>query len=295
MDQEETDGLKLSRVTKSYGAFTLGPIDLFFATGTAYGLLGPNGAGKTTLLGSMAAQLHHDGKVSWGQTPITALNPRLREWIAYISETPNFYDELSVDQTLRFCGDVFRQWDGEAAREWRMRLNLDSRKKVGALSKGMRTKLGILIGISHQARVLLLDEPTAGLDPESREDIQQHLKALCIEKQACLIISSHLFEDLESVADEILILRDGKIRFHAAMDSIGELKTYEVNASEMAILQSSAGILTSKASRGSIKVVVVDPSRVSAEVTEVLGALPQQQASLRDVYFAYSRSEERFG
>jgi ABC-2 type transport system ATP-binding protein len=102
-------------------------------------------------------------------------------------------------------------------------MKLPGGRKVGALSKGMRTKLALLVGISHQAEMLLLDEPTSGLDVESRQELRAYLKEFAGKLGACLLVSSHLFEDLEEVANSVLIMRGGQVRFKGQLDRLHEL------------------------------------------------------------------------
>jgi ABC-2 type transport system ATP-binding protein len=284
--------LKLCGLTKSYPGFTLGPISCTLSAGRAYGLLGPNGAGKTTLLSSISAQLHHGGEAIWKDTQITIANWRLRESIAYVPEVPNLYDELTVADTLRFGSMMFRTWDEGAARKWQARLKLDGMKRVGTLSKGMRTKLALLVGICHRASLLLLDEPTSGLDPESRNEFQMRLRELVSDSQVCLLVSSHLFEDIEMVADEAMILRNGSIQFSSSANKIAEAQVYTVPVELLAGVRRSDGVLVGATNRGATEVIVLEPERLSSSVRESFEKSSGRPASLREIYFALASSRE---
>ncbi len=204
--------MMVRHLVKRYGHFQLGPVTLDLSCGTAYGLLGPNGAGKTTLLNCMAGQSRLNcGRIYFEHQEVLWGDWRVRERIGFLRETPLLYDELSVEQTLRFASCMYPTWDRDFVRSWQERLRLDGRKKVRHLSRGMRVKLAILAGLAHGSRLLLLDEPTAGLDPEGRADLQSLLRELVRERGACLLLSSHLFEDMELSCDEIKILREGRI------------------------------------------------------------------------------------
>ncbi len=283
--------LALDHLSKSYPGFSLGPLTLTFASGRAYGLLGPNGAGKTTLLGSVSGQLHHDGEARWQGVAITASNWRLRGSIAYVPEVPNLYDELTVAQTLRFGQAVFGRWNRDLAREWQGRLQLESSQQVGALSKGMRTKLALLVGISHRADLLLLDEPTSGLDPESRRELQLHLRALVVDYGVCLVVSSHLFEDIELAADEVMVLRDGQIRFQSSIERINQMRVYTVEPSLADSLREFDGVLVATSLPDEAEIIVLDRSRLPAAVRAALERAASRAASLREVYFALGRRQ----
>ncbi|MGO9093741.1 MAG: ABC transporter ATP-binding protein [Bryobacteraceae bacterium] len=281
--------LELVGLSKNYPGFTLGPVTLTLPSGRAFGLLGPNGAGKTTLLGSVSAQLHHQGEARWQGAAITVSNWRLRESIAYVPEAPNLYDELTVAQTLRFGEAVFKRWDRELAREWQGRFQLESSQRVEELSKGMRTKLALLVGISHRAELLLLDEPTSGLDPESRSELQLHLKSLVADYGVCLVVSSHLFEDIELAADEVLVLRDGQIRFHSSIEQVNQMRVYTVERRWADGLGESDGVLVAKRMPDAAEIVVLDPGRLPWELRGLLEKAASRPASLREVYFALGR------
>ncbi len=205
-------------LVKRYEGFHLGPLAFDLAPGRACGLLGPNGSGKTTLLNCLAGQVRPDaGEILWNGRDIPWGDWRYREEISFTLETPILYEDLSIGQTLRFASSIYATWDGPFALDWLAKMKLDPKKRVRALSKGMRVKLSLIAGLAHGAKLLLLDEPTAGLDPDARADIQELLRNLVRERQACLMISSHLFEDIESVCDDLIILRQGRITLTSAI------------------------------------------------------------------------------
>jgi ABC-2 type transport system ATP-binding protein len=223
------EGLSITGLVKKYPGFQLGPLDLQAKPGVVYGLLGPNGAGKTTLLNCLAGQSRADqGEIRWAGRLIKRDRWEHREEIAYIPERLALYDEVTVQQAVWFCSRFFSQWDHSFLAEWLGRLNLDPRKRVGHLSKGMKVKLSLLLGLARKARLLLLDEPTAGLDPDSRLEIQELLRNLS-DNDSCILISSHLFDDLEKVANFILFLRQGKICFQTSREAIGKLRLVKVS------------------------------------------------------------------
>lgn len=224
-----TGHVALEELEYSFPGFDLGPISCRFAPGKIYGLLGQNGSGKTTLLNLMAHQLRPaagrmlgDGRESaWGDD---AWKARL----CYVRERPAFYDELRVGELLDFASRFHKAWNPVLLASMLERLRLDRGKKVGVLSRGNLVKLGLVMGLASGASLLLLDEPTAGLDPTVRADVQQAVTDLAshLRNPPCVLLSSHIFEDLESVADEILVLRDGRLAFHMARSDITELALY---------------------------------------------------------------------
>jgi ABC-type multidrug transport system ATPase subunit len=186
-----------------------------------------------------------EGFARWNEIPLTRGNWRVRETVGYVPEHHRLYDRLTVSQTLLLCSRIYRNWDGPFITEWQRRFQLEGGKQVGKLSKGMRAKLQILIGLGHGSELLLLDEPTAGLDPDARSDLQRHIRALIEERQTCAIVSSHLFEDVETMTSRVKILRRGKVVLDAPLDRLDGLRLYRIGSpagsegwiQEMAVLK----------------------------------------------------------
>lgn len=223
-------GLELTRLRKEFAGFRLGPITTTLRPGRAYGLLGPNGAGKTTLLNLIALQLRPSGgtisfngfHISWGDVAWKAQ-------FSYIRETPVFYDELTVSATMALASELYGKWDEPLAAHLVESFALDRGKAVGALSKGNRVKLGLVLALAHRADLLLLDEPTAGLDPTARADLHATLQKLMSDvPRLVLVLSSHIFEDIERVADEIIIIRNGDLVFQGDVGSLDKLPLFRL-------------------------------------------------------------------
>ena len=223
-----TDVLELRDVCRVFPGFTLGPLSCAFRPGQVYGLLGPNGAGKTTLLDLIALQLKTTtGTLSYGREPIRWGDSAWKGRFSYIREVPSFYAELTVAQTLELAGQLYNCWDHLLADTLVGTFRLRPHQLVGQLSKGTRVKLGIVTALAHRSEVLLLDEPTAGLDPTARADLQDAVRTLIRERPSlCVLLSSHIFEDIEEAATEVLILRRGRLVFHAGTDTLHDSTLY---------------------------------------------------------------------
>ena len=216
-----TSGLAAVGVIKSYKNFQLGPINISLEPGTATGLLGANGAGKTTLLNCLAGQMKPDeGRIHWGDKEISLRNWKIRENLGFVTEYPSLYETVSARDHLLFASHVFQNWDAEFAAEWLKKFDLPPKQKVKEYSKGMKVKLSILIAISHQADLLLLDEPTSGLDPDTRFEMQDHFRDLVSTREVCILLSSHLLEDIENVTRDVKIISKGKITHEFALQDL---------------------------------------------------------------------------
>ena len=207
------DTLRTEQLCKSFkGVFRLGPLDLRVAPGEILGVMGPNGAGKTTLLRLLWGFMRPDqGSISvFGMQPhLQQVAVRLRA--GYLSENPQFYSALTPKQFLRFVGDFYEGWDEPWAERLLEQFGVRSDLKIEKLSKGNRIKLGLISAAGHRPSLLILDEPTSGLDPLVRLDILRFLKRLASEENVSVLLSSHISDDLDQVADSILMLNNGRV------------------------------------------------------------------------------------
>lgn len=218
-------GLQLEGVVRSFDGFQLGPLTKMFEAGCVHGLLGPNGAGKTTLLSLIALQTRAtQGRITWAGREMPWGTSDWKQRVAYVRETPAFYTELSVEETLRLAGRLYDCWDAAAAARLARRLALPLDKNVQTLSKGTRVKLGIVVGLAHEADVLLLDEPTAGVDPGARDELYQILREIRNDRpDLCVLLSSHIFDDLDAAADTVTVLQDGRIAFETTREGLSAM------------------------------------------------------------------------
>jgi ABC-2 type transport system ATP-binding protein len=156
--------------------------------------------------------------VTWDGQPIVRGEWRYKHHVSYVREVPAFYGELTVAQTMAFVARLRPTWRPDRASRLLDILDLDPRKRVAVLSRGMRAKLGLLLAVSHDVRLLLLDEVTAGVDADTRDQIQRFLRDLLSEGVAVLL-SSHIFEDIEQVCSHLIILRQGTAVFSGAVSN----------------------------------------------------------------------------
>ena len=211
--------LELRDVVKKFDSFRLGPLSLNLR---AYGLLGPNGAGKTTLLHLIAAQIRLSaGSISLDDKPLQWGDAKWKKNICLIRERPAFYEELTVDETLRFAASLYREWDQQFATDAMKRLSLESSQIISTMSNGTKVKLGLVVALAFRAKVLMLDEPTAGLDPTARAELQDLLLEIRQSNpNTTLIVSSHIFEDIERVSQEIILLQNGQVLLNTNFEEL---------------------------------------------------------------------------
>ncbi len=180
--------------------FALDKVDLRVPTGAVYGFLGPNGAGKTTTIRALLGLLGPmDGKVTVLGHDIPGELSRALARLGYVPERPHLYQHFTVAQALEYHSAFHARWDAPWADEQRRRFALASDREIARLSKGEIGKLMILLALAQRPELLILDEPTDGLDPVVRRDVLSALVEYVDERKATVFISSHLVHELERV------------------------------------------------------------------------------------------------
>jgi ABC-2 type transport system ATP-binding protein len=193
-------------------SFEIAGLQMRVPTGAVYGFLGPNGAGKTTTVRLLLGLTRPDAGT------IAVLGRAMpEEYVAvlaktgFVPERPHLYPTLTVDETMRLHASVHRGWSSARAADLRKRFDLPTHQHVGALSKGETGKLMMLLALAQQPELLVLDEPTDGLDPVVRRDVLEALLDFVSGQQATVVISSHLVHELERICDWIAVMDRGSL------------------------------------------------------------------------------------
>lgn len=211
-------------VTRTFGDKTaLDDVTLTVPRGGVFGLIGGNGAGKTSLikhiLGMLKAQT---GTVRvFGFDPVTNPVETLGR-IGYLSEDRDLPDWMRVGELMGYTQAFFPKWDQVYAETLREAFDLDKRAKIKTLSRGQRARAGLLIALAHRPDLLVLDEPSSGLDPVVRRDILGAIIRTIADEGRTVFFSSHLLDEVERVADRVAIIHQGRIVMTAAMEEIKE-------------------------------------------------------------------------
>jgi ABC-2 type transport system ATP-binding protein len=184
-------------------------------SGGIFGLLGPNGAGKTTLISILAGQLRADGRVTVDGTPLEELRRREPASLGLVPQELAFYPMLTCAENLRFFGGVqglggARLRERVAAVAAFARIEPVLARRAGELSGGLRRRLNLAIGLLTEPRILLLDEPTVGVDPQSRSFLLDSIRALAGEGRT-ILYTSHYMEEVEAICDHVAIIDAGRV------------------------------------------------------------------------------------
>ena len=220
--------LECSRLCKHYGRVqALDGVDLTLEPGRIVGLLGPNGSGKSTLIKLACSLLTpSEGSIRvCGEKPGAATNAL----VSYLPERTAVPEWMSVKELLAFYADFYDDFQLEAARQMLDALGLASAKQIRQMSKGSREKVQLILTMSRQARLYLLDEPIGGVDPATRDYILSTIIAN-YNPEASVVISTHLIADVEKILDEVVFLQEGRVLLHDEVDALREEKGKSIDA-----------------------------------------------------------------
>ena len=211
---------ELHGVQKVYKDFKLGPLDLTVPAGTIVGLVGENGAGKTTTLKILTGVNPPDG----GRAELLGglpKDPEVRARLGVVFEEAYFYEGMNAAHIGRSMAGIFgARWDAGAFSGYLKRFGLEPDKKIKEYSRGMRMKLSLATALAHAPEMLVLDEPTAGLDPVVRGEILDLFLEFIQDEHHTILMSSHITSDLEQIADSIAYLHHGQLLFHEDKDAL---------------------------------------------------------------------------
>ena len=191
--------LQVENLTKQYADFKLDHVSFSVPKGTIMGLIGENGAGKSTTINAILDLIHKDdGTVTfWGQE--LSSTKQIKEDVGVVFDGINFYETLTPAKVGKIAGAAYKQWDGHLFQDYLKRFQLPADKEIKSLSKGMKMKLCIAVALSHNPKLLILDEATSGLDPVMRDDILDVFLEFVQDENHSILMSSHITTDLEII------------------------------------------------------------------------------------------------
>jgi ABC-2 type transport system ATP-binding protein len=218
----EAPVIEIRNLSRRFGASdALSNVSLTIPRGVVFGLVGTNGAGKTTLIRHAMGLLRPQrGSVSvFGLDPVS--NPTaVLSRVGYLSEVNELPEWMRVEELIRFTRSFYPNWDESYASSLQQMFELDPNKQVQQLSKGQRARVGLLLALAYRAELLILDEPSSGLDPLVRRDILRAVIETIVQEGRTVLFSSHLLDEVERVADHVAIIESGRIIHNEPLEQL---------------------------------------------------------------------------
>ena len=215
--------LNVKGLSKSYRERVLDDVSFLIEEGCVTGFIGRNGAGKTTVIKSILGLvgIERGEIVFWGKE-VSNYEREIRDRIGVVFDQGYLYEHLSLKEMKSIIAPAYSRWDDQVFHHYMDKFQLPLKKKVAELSQGMRMKYSIALALSHHADLLIMDEPTSGLDPVMRNQLLDLMREFMNEEGKAVFFSTHITTDLDKVADQIIMLDQGKIVFSAPKDDLIE-------------------------------------------------------------------------
>lgn len=218
-----TNILTLENVNKKYekSNFSIRNISFSLPEGSILGFIGENGSGKSTTMNCILNVLRKDsGKIEIFGKEMSDEDTDIRENIGVVYDSNNFPEHLTAEQLADIFEKIYSKWDNACFEEYMQRFSLPKSQKIKTYSRGMSMKLAIAVALSHESKLLILDEVTSGLDPIMRDEILDVLLEFVKQENHSILLSSHITSDLEKIADYIVFIHDGEIILNKTKDEL---------------------------------------------------------------------------
>lgn len=281
--------LNIKDLTKKYEGFTLNKVNFQLPKGCIMGLVGENGAGKTTIIKLILNLI----KKSGGNVEILGLDniendPKLKNRIGVVLDESNFHDNLRPMDISIIMRNIYDHWDNERFLKYLDQFKLPKDKRVKDYSKGMKMKLSIAVALSHDPQLLILDEPTGGLDPIVRSEILDIFLDFIQDEERAILFSTHITSDLDKIADYITFIHNGNIIFSESreelVDNYGIIKcgTNDFNRIE------KGDIIGYRKNQFGYEVLIINKEKNRYKYKDFV----MDNANLEDIMLFYIRGEQ---
>lgn len=232
------NAIEVNGLMKTFPEFSLGPITLTIPQGHVIGFIGENGAGKTTLIKLILGLLIPEaGRVTVLGEHGPELSPALKEQLGVVLEESDFHQGMRLSDIEAIYREVYSSWDEPYYQALKQRFHFPDKTPLKKYSKGMKQQLALSLALSHQAKLLILDEPLSDLDPFVRDDVIEMMREFMLRDDHTIFVSSHILSDLEKICDYIVYIHQGQIILMETLESLAEdyglLQVESQNASKI--------------------------------------------------------------
>ncbi|MDU1031695.1 ABC transporter ATP-binding protein [Clostridium sp.] len=281
--------IELQGVKKRRGNFQLSIDDLLIESGYITGFIGPNGSGKTTTIKLIMNMLKVDSGI------IKVFNNDIQNYftykseIGYVGDEAGFLDTVKVKNIKKYMSNFYEKWDESLYKRYISRFKIDENKAYKDLSMGQKKQFELIIALSHHPKLIIMDEPTANLDPRVRGDLLEMLQDHIEREEATVFYSTHITSDLEKTADYIVMIYEGKIILTGIKDEILEEHAIIRGKTELLDMESEKILRGIKITRYGFEGMASDKNKAY----EIFGKeVVYDKATLEDILLFYTRGDE---
>ena len=215
--------IEVKNLCKNYKDFKLDNVSFSLERGYVMGFIGTNGAGKSTTIKAMMNLIkRNSGDIKLFGLDNIKDEVQIKDKIGFVYDENFYCEELNIENMKALVKPFYSKWNEDTFKKYLKLFDLDPKKKIRKLSKGMKTKFSLAIALSHEAELIIMDEPTAGLDPVFRREILEILHDLIEDENKGIFFSTHITSDLEKIADYITFIENGKIVFSKSKEEIDD-------------------------------------------------------------------------
>lgn len=215
------DILQVRNLKKTYRDFQISNVSFDIPTNSITGLIGINGAGKTTTIKMILKLIAMEtGHVKVSGFDMANEEARSKELIGVVLDNGGLYENLTIDQMKKILSAAYKSWDDTKYNVLTQKFKLVKSQKISTLSRGMHIKVALVFAMSHHAKLLIMDEPTGGLDPLVRDQLMLMLQEYVEEENASVLFSTHITTDLDKIADRIILMNKGKVLWEKEKDDL---------------------------------------------------------------------------
>ncbi len=276
--------IQASGLTKHYPGFSLAGVNVTVEPGQVVGFVGKNGSGKSTTIKALLGLISLDA----GQASVLGYSPRdlantasarAKEQVGVVFDTISLPGHLKIEEVGKLMARAYSTWDAAGFQQRLRAADLDPKKAVKDLSRGMGMKLQLACALSHNAKLLVLDEATAGLDPMAREELLDELLAFVADGQHSVLLSSHITSDLDRTADRVICIDNGSIMFDLPREDITD-RAGIAHCTQAQAAELMACVEGARAAHHAYSVDVLVPNR--RDVLEAFPEIPCDRATIDD-------------
>ncbi|GIN90374.1 ABC transporter ATP-binding protein [Siminovitchia terrae] len=270
-------------VTKRFKGFSLENINLQIKKGYVTGFIGANGAGKSTTIKLMMNLLQADaGEIKVFGLDYASHEKEIKERIGFVYDSNVFYEGLNIKDIRQIVAPSYKNWSDEQFYDYIKKFELPLNKAVKTFSKGMQMKVSLAMALSHDAEFIMMDEPTAGLDPVFRRELLDILKDIMEGGKRTLFFSTHITSDLNHIANYITFIQKGKILFNDSMDEVQERYALVKGSTDLINRDTEKSFIKVEHSSTGFQALTDDVKRVK----ELFGdRVVIEEATLEDIMF----------